>query len=176
MLNSPNLYSLNFQHLRTVEVLRHCVGFMPNEISLFCESCLIIFMLSAVIRAIHASDEDILTNTSWLPLEFTAHMEWQTYNSHLCSIHIGQQQLCSLLGPSFLSHNYTLTPTQLKRALTYIGPNHRLRRVVRDMITGKVQVRVGVIGTSVSWGTGRCNERLHTRLHNWGEMNVCMCI
>ncbi len=95
-----------------------------------------------------------LHNASSPPLDFTARQEWQSYYGHLCSLHIGQQQLCSLLGPSFLDHNYTLTPTQLRRALTYMGPNQRLRRVVRDMITGRNAVNVGVIGTSVSWGTG----------------------
>ena len=79
---------------------------------------------------------------------------WQAYHKNLCALHIGQQQLCSLLGASFLAHDYVLTPTQLKRALTYLGPNQRLRRVVRDMITGRGTVNVGVIGTSVSWGTG----------------------
>ena len=34
----------------------------------------------------------------WKPLEFTPRMEWQVYYSQLCALHIGQQQMCSLLG------------------------------------------------------------------------------
>ena len=51
-------------------------------------------------------------------------------------------------------HNFTLTPTQLKRGLAHLGANHKLRRVLRDLKSGKANVSIGVIGTSVSWGTG----------------------
>ena len=143
--------SLRYEQLKTFL----CDRFMCHGDKFVCASGLILCVLSYVIRAFGSLDGVGLSNASWLPIEFTASMEWQAYNSRLCALHIGQQQLCSLLGPSFLSHNYTLTPTQLKRASTFTGPNHRLRRVVRDLITGKAPISVGVIGTSISWGTGK---------------------
>ncbi len=62
-------------------------------------------------------------------------------------------QLCKLLGP-LLDHNFSLTPTQLQRGIAHMGANHRLRRAVRDMRKGEKTLNVGVIGTSVSFGTG----------------------
>jgi hypothetical protein len=80
--------------------------------------------------------------------------EWKHYFNHLCALSISQQPLCDLLGPPFLNHAYELSPTQLRRSLAFVGPNHRLRRVTQDLISGSRKVHVGVIGTSISWGTG----------------------
>jgi lysophospholipase L1-like esterase len=92
-----------------------------------------------------AADPQVPTNA--------APQEWRTYYEHLCSLAVAGQPLCGLLGP-LLQWKYSLTPTQLRRAAAHVGPNQRLRRVVRDLITGHAPVNVGVIGTSVSYGTG----------------------
>lgn len=93
-------------------------------------------------------------------VEYSPHAEWATYRSNLCSLHVGQQQLCSILGP-LLHYNFSLTPHQLRRGAPIVGPNQRLRRVVRDLFTGKNNISIGVIGTSVSYGTGEVT--LHPR-------------
>ncbi|GAX83233.1 hypothetical protein CEUSTIGMA_g10659.t1 [Chlamydomonas eustigma] len=80
--------------------------------------------------------------------------EWNNYFSHLCAVSISQQTICDLLGPDLIYHAYELSPTQLRRSLAFVGPNHRLRRVTRDLISGSQMIHVGVIGTSISWGTG----------------------
>jgi len=81
------------------------------------------------------------------------HAEWKAYYHHLCGLSIAGQPLCGLL-THLIQWKFSLTPTQLRRAAAHVGPNHRLRRVVRDLITGHAQVNIGVIGTSVSFGTG----------------------
>ncbi|KAG1663229.1 hypothetical protein FOA52_004430 [Chlamydomonas sp. UWO 241] len=88
-----------------------------------------------------------------ISMDVAPQAEWRAYYEHLCSLHVAGQPLCGLLGP-LLQWNYSLTPTQLRRAAAHVGPNQRLRRVVRDLITGHAPVNVGVIGTSVSYGTG----------------------
>eukprot|EP00955_Chlamydomonas_euryale_P083601 363873-Chlamydomonas_euryale.AAC.18 len=85
------------------------------------------------------------------------HAEWKAYYHHLCGLSIAGQPLCGLL-THLIQWKFSLTPTQLRRAAAHVGPNHRLRRVVRDLITGHAQVNIGVIGTSVSFGTGAAAE------------------
>ncbi len=97
-------------------------------------------------------------------LEVSVHAEWGQYFTHLCSLHVGNQGLCPLLGP-LLQYNFSLTPTQLRQGATYIGPNRRLRRVVRDLFTGHANVSIGVIGTSVAYGTGENHAATHTHTH-----------
>jgi len=58
-----------------------------------------------------------------------------------------------MLGP-VLHYNYSLSPTQLRRSHAHAGTPYRLRRVIRDLFTGQRPIHIGVIGTSVSWGTG----------------------
>eukprot|EP00775_Hariotina_reticulata_P005681 gene5681-5919_t len=49
------------------------------------------------------------------------------------------------------NHTYHLPMAQLQRSLVYVGPNHRLRRVIRGLQQGRT-VKVGVIGGSISHG------------------------
>lgn len=49
------------------------------------------------------------------------------------------------------NHTFHLPMAQLQRSLVYVGPNHRLRRVIRGLQQGRT-VKVGVIGGSISHG------------------------
>ncbi len=84
--------------------------------------------------------------------------EWNEYRTNLCALHLHQQSACSLMPKPLMEHVFSLTPTQLRRGMAYVGPNHRMRRMVRDMVTGTgPELNIGVIGTSVSWGTGEAD-------------------
>lgn len=94
--------------------------------------------------------------------------EWKGYYDHICALHISGQSLCGLVGP-LMQWKFELAPTQLKRATAHVGPNQRLRRVVRDLLTGRSPINVGVIGTSVSFGTGPLTGPT-THVH------ACLCV
>eukprot|EP00882_Tetradesmus_deserticola_P024565 GHRQ01026858.1.p1 GENE.GHRQ01026858.1~~GHRQ01026858.1.p1 ORF type:complete len:286 (+),score=111.91 GHRQ01026858.1:135-992(+) len=49
------------------------------------------------------------------------------------------------------NYTFTLPQSQLQRSLVYIGPNHRLRRVLLGLQQGQ-PAKVGVIGGSISHG------------------------
>jgi hypothetical protein len=49
------------------------------------------------------------------------------------------------------NYTFTLPQSQLQRSLVYIGPNHRLRRVLLGLQQGQL-TKVGVIGGSISHG------------------------
>jgi hypothetical protein len=49
------------------------------------------------------------------------------------------------------NYTFTLPQSQLQRSLVYIGPNHRLRRVLLGLQQGQ-PTKVGVIGGSISHG------------------------
>lgn len=48
-------------------------------------------------------------------------------------------------------HTFNLPMSQLQRSLVYVGPNARLRRVLRGLAAGQA-TKVGVIGGSISHG------------------------
>lgn len=49
------------------------------------------------------------------------------------------------------NYTFTLPLPQLQRSMVYVGPNHRLRRVLLGLQQGQT-TRVGVIGGSISHG------------------------
>ncbi|KAG1667238.1 hypothetical protein FOA52_009803 [Chlamydomonas sp. UWO 241] len=79
--------------------------------------------------------------------------EWRAYFHSLNSIVVHNQRMSNLMGP-ILNYSFSIPEVQLRKGMVYTGSNARLRRVVRDLITGKRQVRIGVVGGSVTWGTG----------------------
>ena len=62
--------------------------------------------------------------------------------------------MSNLLGSVVNNYKFSLPELQLRRGAVYTGANSRLRRVVRDLLTGRRPVRVGVVGGSISWGQG----------------------
>ena len=81
---------------------------------------------------------------------------WADYTAQLEAVQIASQPLQTSLGP-LAKYPFSLSPTQLQRSFISSGNNPRLRRIVQRLLTGRKHVKVGVIGTSVSWGTGGCN-------------------
>ena len=79
--------------------------------------------------------------------------DWQRYTKQLLGIKIDHQPIEKLLGP-LLRHKYSLQLAQVRRSTGYVGSNSRLRRVVLDLLTGQHEVKIGVVGGSISWGTG----------------------
>jgi hypothetical protein len=65
-------------------------------------------------------------------------------------------KLRSQLAP-VLAYRHSLPAWDLLRSNVFVGSGARLRRVVRDLLTGDREVHVGVIGGSISWGHGASN-------------------
>ncbi len=85
---------------------------------------------------------------------------WARYLSGLREARIeGQASLAEALAP-FCSGSYvfSLAPHQLKRGFVKQVKGARLRRLVRTQLLAPSPrpLKIGVIGTSVSWGTGAC--------------------
>lgn len=78
---------------------------------------------------------------------------WAEHEQQLGRIQVDGQPLTELMGP-IARYPFSLHPIQLRRSLFNFGSKARLRRVVSDLFTGRKHVKIGVIGTSVSWGTG----------------------
>jgi hypothetical protein len=78
---------------------------------------------------------------------------WAAYKRGLGDISIQGQQLTQTLGNS-LGYGFSTTPAQLRRGLVNAGVKARFRRFTRDLFSGRL-LKVSVIGTSVSWGTGK---------------------
>mmetsp|Transcript_18065 Transcript_18065/g.30923 ORF Transcript_18065/g.30923 Transcript_18065/m.30923 type:complete len:541 (-) Transcript_18065:362-1984(-) len=76
---------------------------------------------------------------------------WNQWHGQLANIQLDGRPLLFDVHPD--RYGWSLTPAQLKRALVTQVKGSRLRRLVRNLLTGK-PVKLGVIGTSVSWGTG----------------------
>eukprot|EP00878_Enallax_costatus_P031969 GHUV01035048.1.p1 GENE.GHUV01035048.1~~GHUV01035048.1.p1 ORF type:complete len:243 (+),score=79.43 GHUV01035048.1:155-883(+) len=78
--------------------------------------------------------------------------QWKDYYKSLEAVRIGNSTLSELVSPLGL-HNVTVAnPAQLRRSIGYRGAMHRLRRVLRDLQTGK-PVKLAVLGGSISWGS-----------------------
>ena len=71
----------------------------------------------------------------------------------LSTVTVGNQRVTSLLG-NVVNYRFSLPELQLRKGAVYTGANSRLRRVVRDLLTGRRQVKVGIVGGSISWGQG----------------------
>ncbi|KAG2493912.1 hypothetical protein HYH03_007848 [Edaphochlamys debaryana] len=70
------------------------------------------------------------------------------------SVEVNRQSVSSVLGTLF-TYNFTLPKVQINRGTVYVGGSSRLRRVVRDLLmpnSGRKELKVAVIGGSVSWG------------------------
>lgn len=77
---------------------------------------------------------------------------WRSWHADMARIRMDGQPL---LTPDVMPAQYawTLNPAQLQRAFVSRAKGPRLRRVVHRLMRGR-PVKLGVIGTSVSWGTG----------------------
>ena len=73
------------------------------------------------------------------------------------STQVNKQPVSHVLGPVLASHRFTLPLTQLARAVSYAGSGTRLRHVVGRLLAGR-EVKVGVVGGSISWGHGSGNR------------------
>lgn len=51
-------------------------------------------------------------------------------------------------------NQWMLPELQMRRGVSYLGSNARLRKVVWDMMQGQRLVKVAVIGGSISWVSG----------------------
>ncbi|GFR42868.1 hypothetical protein Agub_g3859, partial [Astrephomene gubernaculifera] len=76
-------------------------------------------------------------------------LNWD-WGHHYTRVSVDNQRVSSVLS-HVLNYNFTLPRIQLERGLTYLGSACRLRRVVRDLLMGR-DVKIGVVGGSVSWG------------------------
>ncbi len=65
----------------------------------------------------------------------------------------GRDQTLTGVLERLLSHNFTLPEAALRKGLVYMGTATRLRRTVWDMMQGKKEVKIGVIG-------GRCKSEI----------------
>lgn len=75
---------------------------------------------------------------------------WHHHLHSLSALQLNEQRMGDLLGP-VLRYKYDLPPVQVQKSLVYLGPNHRLRRVVHDLMVGKT-IRVGAVGGSITHG------------------------
>ena len=78
---------------------------------------------------------------------------WGAYYHQLQRSRVNNQSLLDLLGP-LMHYKHDLPLKQLRKSLAYKGSGSRLRHVLHKLITGNGTVKVGVVGTSISWGTG----------------------
>ena len=78
---------------------------------------------------------------------------WNAYYHQLQKSRVDNQSLLDLLGP-LMHYKHDLPLKQLRKSLAYKGSGSRLRHVLHKLITGNGTVKVGVVGTSISWGTG----------------------
>ena len=78
---------------------------------------------------------------------------WGAYYHQLQRSRVNNQSLLDLLGP-LMHYKHDLPLKQLRKSLAYKGSGSRLRHVLHQLITGNGTVKVGVVGTSISWGTG----------------------
>lgn len=76
--------------------------------------------------------------------------EWQVYRQNLKALTAGNETVAESLGP-LLSWEFSLPLEFIRRGQSYVGPNHRLRRVLADILAGKA-VEVTVLGGSISTG------------------------
>lgn len=83
--------------------------------------------------------------------QWAAGGEWSRSRHDLSFVSVHNHKLSTLLG-TILAHQFTIPEAQLHRSLVYTGSNHRLRRVVHDLMTGRRVVRIGAVGGSVCWG------------------------
>ena len=60
-------------------------------------------------------------------------------------VKIDGKTLPEILGP-VLHYSYSLPHSALRKGTGYVGANFRLRRVVRDMLSGKRPVKIGIVG------------------------------
>jgi hypothetical protein len=75
-----------------------------------------------------------------------------------------------------LDYTHTLPPQYLRKSQAYSGNNPRLRRVVRDLLSGEHQVKIGVIGGSISYGHGTSDalqKNWFTRVSRQQQLAVC---
>ncbi|GAX81959.1 hypothetical protein CEUSTIGMA_g9387.t1 [Chlamydomonas eustigma] len=82
-----------------------------------------------------------------------ARSAWQSYLHRLNRIQIRNQRASSLLSPFIAQYEFKTPEVQLRRGLVYTGFNHRLRTAVKRGMERK-QLSIGVIGGSISFGTG----------------------
>lgn len=111
---------------------------------------LVIFCIAAVSRAVPTIPQ---LQTRLAPDVLSLDDLWGSYYKSLGGVAFSGRTVSSLLGP-LLEYKYSLTPTQLRNAVVFSGYKPRLRRIVWNLLTGRKHVKIGVIGTSVSWGTG----------------------
>uniref|UniRef100_A0A383V5K6 SGNH hydrolase-type esterase domain-containing protein n=1 Tax=Tetradesmus obliquus TaxID=3088 RepID=A0A383V5K6_TETOB len=78
--------------------------------------------------------------------------QWQDYHAGLQAVKIGDKSLLDLAAPLLLQNTTLVNPAQLRRSIGHMGGMHRLRRVLRDLQSGK-QIKLGVLGGSISWGS-----------------------
>ncbi|KAG2431193.1 hypothetical protein HXX76_009721 [Chlamydomonas incerta] len=83
-------------------------------------------------------------------------MQWD-WGHAFSGIEVNKQPASQVLGPVLAAHRFTLPVTQLARAVSYGGSGTRLRHVVGRLLAGR-EVRVGVVGGSISWGHGSGNR------------------
>ncbi|GFR47718.1 hypothetical protein Agub_g9472 [Astrephomene gubernaculifera] len=81
---------------------------------------------------------------------------WQRSSHQMASISVNNAAVGSLLTP-LLGYQFLLPKTQLRAGLAYLGPRTRLRRFVRDLLTGRKPMRIGAIGGSITCGQGTSN-------------------
>eukprot|EP00798_Chlamydomonas_sp_ICE-L_P004348 gene4348-14466_t len=82
---------------------------------------------------------------------------FKSFRKELELVHVNHQSLSSLVSP-MLNYKFSLPEIQLRKGMGYLGSNYRLRRVLmdsitgtkQDLITGRKQVKIGVVGGSIS--------------------------
>ena len=66
-------------------------------------------------------------------------------NAGLHHVKIDGKTIPEILGP-VLNYSFSLPQSALRKGTGYLGANFRLRRVVRDMLSGKRPVKIGIVG------------------------------
>eukprot|EP00798_Chlamydomonas_sp_ICE-L_P015648 gene15648-21755_t len=64
-----------------------------------------------------------------------------SYNKQKEVVTIQGKSLRELLGPMF-EYKFMLPEVQLRKGMSYVGSNHKMRRIVSDLITGKRPVKI----------------------------------
>ncbi len=63
----------------------------------------------------------------------------------LAHVRIDGKAITEILGP-VLNYSFSLSQSALRKGTGYLGANFRLRRAVRDMLSGKRPVKIGIVG------------------------------